>query len=75
MPLNVAEWTQEVATIAEKLKPITNPNMKSDLTTALALAGAAIEGALANVEINLESLKDTAFTAEVRAKVATLSAK
>jgi len=30
---------------------------------------------LANVEINLESLKDTAFTAEVRAKAATLSAK
>jgi glutamate formiminotransferase/formiminotetrahydrofolate cyclodeaminase len=49
--------------------------MKSDLTTALALARAAIEGALANVEINLESLKDTAFAAEVRAKAATLSAK
>ena len=38
--------------------PITNPNMKSDLTTAQALAGAAIAGALANVEINLASLKD-----------------
>ena len=35
--------------------------MKSDLTTATALARAAIEGALANVEINLESLKDAAF--------------
>src|SRR5271155_5483753 len=75
VPLSVAERAQEVAGIAEKLKPITNPNMKSDLTTALALARAAIEGALANVEINLESLKDTAFAAEVRAKVATLSAK
>ena len=57
VPLGVAERAREVAGIAERLKPITNPNMKSDLTTALALARAAIEGALANVEINLESLK------------------
>jgi formiminotetrahydrofolate cyclodeaminase len=38
------------------------------------LARAAIEGALANVEINLESLKDAAFAADVRKKVAVLSA-
>ena len=50
-----------------------NPS-KSDLTTAIALATAAIEGALANVEINLESLKDAAFAAEVREKAAALSA-
>jgi len=43
--------------------------MKSDLTTAKALAQAAIQGALANVEINLESLKDTAFAAEVKKRV------
>src|SRR5580692_7642206 len=74
VPLSVAERAREVAAIAEKLGPITNPNMKSDLTTALALARAAITGALANVEINLESLKDAGFAAEVRGKVATLSA-
>jgi glutamate formiminotransferase/formiminotetrahydrofolate cyclodeaminase len=66
VPLAVAERAREVATIAEKLKPITNPNMKSDLTTAVALASAAVEGALANVEINLESLKDEEFAAETR---------
>jgi glutamate formiminotransferase len=66
VPLGVAERAREVAGIAEKLKPITNPNMKSDLTTALALARAAIEGALANVEINLESMKDAGFVAETR---------
>ena len=61
VPLGVAERAREVAGIvAAKLGPITNPNMKSDLTTASALARAAIEGALANVEINLESLKDVA---------------
>jgi formiminotetrahydrofolate cyclodeaminase len=49
--------------------------MKSDLVTALALAKAAIEGALANVEINLQSLKDVAFVADVRTRVAALSAR
>ena len=57
VPLGVAEKVVEVAKIATNLKPITNPNMKSDLTTAIALAKAALEGALANVEINLDSLK------------------
>jgi glutamate formiminotransferase / formiminotetrahydrofolate cyclodeaminase len=66
VPLGVAEKAKEVAAIAEKLGPITNPNMKSDLTTAKALAQAAIQGALANVEINLESIKDVSFVAEVR---------
>ena len=72
VPLNVAQRAHEVAEITEKLKPITNPNMKSDLTTALALTRAAIVGALANVEINLESLKDTVFAGEVRQKAAAL---
>jgi glutamate formiminotransferase / formiminotetrahydrofolate cyclodeaminase len=72
VPLNVAQKAREVAQITESLKPITNPNMKSDLTTAVALAGAAIEGALANVEINLESIKDRAFVNEMRNKAAAL---
>jgi formiminotetrahydrofolate cyclodeaminase len=66
VPLGVAEKAHEVAEIAQTLGAITNPNMKSDLTTALALARAAITGALANVEINLASLKDQAFAAEMR---------
>lgn len=47
--------------------------MKSDLTTAVALAGAALTGALANVEINLASLKDQTFAADVRRRVSTLT--
>ena len=58
-----------MAGVAQGLFAITNPNMKSDLTTARALAGAAITGALANVEINLASLKDQAFAVEVRKRV------
>ena len=68
VPLSVAERSREVLGIAENLLPITNPNMKSDLTTAKALARAAIEGALANVEINLESLKDAEFVNHVRGR-------
>jgi glutamate formiminotransferase/formiminotetrahydrofolate cyclodeaminase len=77
VPLGVAANVVEVAEIAAKLRPITNPNMKSDLATAIALAKAALEGALANVEINLDSLKndspkDEAFVTETRKRAAAL---
>ncbi len=66
VPLDVAEKAHEVAEITEGLFAISNPNMKSDLTTAKALTRAAIAGALANVEINLASIKDRAFAEGVR---------
>ena len=72
VPLGVAERAAEVVRIASILAPITNPNMKSDLVTAVALAKAALAGALANVEINLASLKDEAFVAEARTRAAAL---
>ena len=73
VPLQVAGAAREVLRIVESLHPITNPNMKSDLTTAAALARAAVEGALANVEINLQSVQDAEFIAEVRKKTAALA--
>lgn len=73
VPLSVAQKAHEVAHVTQELGPITNPNMKSDLTTALALAQAAIAGALANVEINLASLKDRAFAEDVRTKARLLT--
>jgi len=72
VPLSVAEQAREVLNLAQTLGPITSPNMKSDLTTAAALARAAIQGALANVEINLESLQDSEFIAQVRRQTAAL---
>jgi formiminotetrahydrofolate cyclodeaminase len=60
--------------LVESLKPITNPNMASDLTVAAALSRAAIEGALANVTINLESIKDAAIAQRLRTRAAALSA-
>ena len=72
VPLGVAEKAAEVGRIAESLGPITSPNMKSDVTTALSLARAAMDGARANVEINLESLKDQPFVAQVRQRLSGL---
>jgi glutamate formiminotransferase len=77
VPLGVAERSVEVAQIAASLKPITSPNMASDLTTGIALARAALEGALSNVAINLESIKpetadDEAFLGETRKRAAEL---
>jgi formiminotetrahydrofolate cyclodeaminase len=72
VPFGVAERAVEVGQIAERLVSITNPNMKSDLTTAIALARAATTGALANVDINLESLKDEEFVIEARRRAAAL---
>ena len=69
VPFETAQKVREVADIAEKLRPITSPNMASDLTVALALARAAIEGAVSNVEINLATLKDATFVKEMRSKV------
>ena len=80
IPLSVAEKAGEVTLIATRLASITSPNMRSDLTTAIALAKAALEGALANVEINLALLQpgtteDEAFVSETRRRAAVLKAQ
>jgi len=77
VPLGVAERAAEVARIAEGLRAISSPMMSSDLTTAVALAQAAITGALANVDINLGSMEspsaeDEVFVAETRARAGKL---
>jgi formiminotetrahydrofolate cyclodeaminase len=53
----------------ESLRPMTNPRMASDLTVGVSLARAAAEGALANVEINLNDIKDEVFLADVKQRV------
>ncbi len=68
VPLSVAERANEVLKIIDSLRSITSSNMRSDLVTGAALAKAAIEGALANVEINLESLKDVDFVNQAAAR-------
>jgi len=77
VPLTVAEGSVEVERIASGLRAMTNPKMSSDLTTAIALAKAALTGALSNVDVNLESMdpesaEDQAFTSKIRSRVAAL---
>ena len=75
VPLHVAECSVGVLTLVEALRTKTNPKMESDLTVAAALARAAVEGALANVDINLDAMqkdKEAVFIAETRARVAEL---
>jgi glutamate formiminotransferase / formiminotetrahydrofolate cyclodeaminase len=79
VPLGVAEAAAEVEQWAVRLRPITNPNMSSDLTTAIALAKAAREGAMANVAINLDAIKsasgnDAAFLSQTQTRMETLKA-
>jgi formiminotetrahydrofolate cyclodeaminase len=80
VPLGVAERSFQVSQIVSKLSPITSPMMKSDLTTAIALARASVTGALANVEINLASMEsgsaeDEAFVIQTRTRAAELAAQ
>ena len=77
VPLGVAERAAEISAMAANLRPMTSPMMSSDLTTAIALAGAAIKGALANVAINLDSIEagsaeDQAFLSQTRARAGEL---
>ncbi|HWC17306.1 MAG TPA: formimidoyltransferase-cyclodeaminase, partial [Terriglobales bacterium] len=70
VPFSIAQKAHEVRKIVESLKPITSKNMWSDLAVASSLARSAIEGGLANVQINLQELKDEAFKAEMQASTA-----
>ncbi len=72
VPREVAELGKQVEQIAESLKTITSPGMASDLIVAIALARAAVEGAIANVEINLPESGDQKFNREVMADIARL---
>jgi glutamate formiminotransferase len=77
VPLGVAQRSSEISHIAELLRPITNPNMASDLVTAIALADAALAGALSNVDINLGAMKpgfpeDDAFITSTRSAATSL---
>ena len=58
VPLALAEASGSVIDLAERALGRTNPNAASDLAVAALLGVAALDGAAANVEVNLASLKD-----------------
>ena len=65
VPLKVARAASEAAQLAEIALKKSNPNVASDARVARLLADAAREGAIANVEINIGSITDSAFVARM----------
>jgi len=72
VPLQVAEKSAQLNNRLLQLQSIAAASMKSDLQVARLMAVAAAKGALANVEINLEGLKDPAYVEKIKGKVAEL---
>jgi glutamate formiminotransferase/formiminotetrahydrofolate cyclodeaminase len=72
VPLQVAEKAAQLHQQLLQLESIAAASMKSDLQVARLMAVAGAQGALANVEINLDGLKDAAYVEETREKVAEL---
>ena len=67
--MEVAEKAAALHARLVQLEAIAAASMKSDLRVARLMAIAGANGALANVEINLEGLKDAAYAAAMRGKV------
>jgi glutamate formiminotransferase/formiminotetrahydrofolate cyclodeaminase len=72
VPLRVAEHTVALFERLGQLDAIAAASMRSDLEVARYMAAAGARGALANVEINLKGIADSAYVAETRSKIASL---
>jgi len=73
VPLTVAERAVALFERLGQLETIAAASMRSDLEVARLMATAGARGALANVEINLDGIKDAAYVDQMRVKVAMLS--
>lgn len=72
VPLRVADLTVALFERLGQLDAIAAASMRSDLEVARYMAAAGARGALANVEINLDSIADSAYVALMRTKIAAL---
>jgi formiminotetrahydrofolate cyclodeaminase len=70
VPLALAEASASVIDLAGQALGKTNANAASDLAVAALLGVAALDGAAANVEINLASLKDEAARSSIAERLA-----
>ena len=68
VPLNTARLAAEVFPLAEAMVKDGNKNAVTDGLVAAMMARTAVLGALLNVKINLGSIRDDAFVAELRAQ-------
>src|SRR6266852_1248548 len=72
VPMQVAERAVALLERLGQLDGIVAASMRSDLQVARLMAEAGARGALANVEINLDGLKDAAYVSSMRTKIAAL---
>lgn len=66
VPLKIAQASSETYELAVTAVKKSNPNVASDARVAMLLADAARSGAIANVQINLGSITDSAFADRMR---------
>jgi glutamate formiminotransferase/formiminotetrahydrofolate cyclodeaminase len=69
VPLEVARKSADLRDRLVQLEALSPASMKSDLLVARLMAVAGANGALANVEINLDGLKEASYVAAMRTKV------
>src|SRR3984893_11708803 len=72
VPLEVADRTVTLFERLGQLATIAAASMKSDLEVARLMAAAGAKGALANVEINLDGIRDTAYVKSMRERISAL---
>src|SRR5580692_558754 len=75
VPMEVARKAAQIFDQLGKLESIASPSMLSDIRVGRLMAGAAIQGALENVAINLQSITDSGFSARVRSESELLAAR
>lgn len=75
VPLEVARKALEVMALAHTAVRQGNPNAVSDGAVGALLARAALQGALCNVRINLQGIRDRAFPARMARWSADLEAR
>jgi formiminotetrahydrofolate cyclodeaminase len=69
-PARIARLAERLVDIADELVESGNPNVVSDVGVASAAAGAALEAAVLNIEINLRQILDPQVSAGLRSEVA-----
>lgn len=74
VPLLVATEAERVLKIIQRLESIGNKNMISDIRVAREMARTSLFGAIENVKINLDSMRDRSFTNQVLEKLIPLQA-
>ncbi|MGH9592188.1 MAG: cyclodeaminase/cyclohydrolase family protein, partial [Bryobacteraceae bacterium] len=75
VPMTVSERCAALFERLGQLQGMTPASMQSDLRVGRYLAAAGARGALANVEINLESITDTDFAAGLRSRMRAVEAQ